>query len=519
MNNGASQRSSRVRTTPLSPARRRLTGFPISQISPGNWRKASRFSIPESVPAQGRTDLPGIRYRVAPDELRWRSRTAEKATRESEERFRMMADGCPAVMWWTNAKGGVQFFNRAYRELIGTTSEETAGNKWQQALHPEDSSEYLGAFRRAVRDRTPFHAEARARRADGEWRWMASYADPRFSPDGEFLGLSGVSLDLTERKRTEDALRQSHDSQRRQFADNSVAMLLIDPADGRIIDANDAALRFYGYPREQLLTMRASDLSTLTAYEVQHFLATVPRASGQLFQFKQGLADGSLRDVEVSSSLIQFGERRVLHAIVFDITARKRAEAALRESEMRHRLLFDGSRDAMLTLDLLSGKFTSANRAAVALYGARDEAALTKLGLGDVSPERQPDGSLSADKARETMAVILREGSHFFEWTHRRLDGANFHASIMLTKLEMAGQPFFQATVRDITADKLAEGKLRESEDRFRDGGRLPNRNLGDRRARGNSFHQPGVREVLWGCRRTVVGRPIALDRPSGRLE
>jgi PAS domain S-box-containing protein len=97
-----------------------------------------------------------------------KQKDAEEAMRESEERFRIMADGCPAAMWVTNAEGGIQFINRAYRELIGTTYEEAEGHKWQMALHPEDSTEYLGAFQRAMRERSPFHAEARARCA--EWR-------------------------------------------------------------------------------------------------------------------------------------------------------------------------------------------------------------------------------------------------------------------------------------------------------------------------------------------------------------
>jgi PAS domain S-box-containing protein len=164
-----------------------------------------------------------------------KQRDAEEAMQESEERFRIMADGCPAVMWVTNAEGGIQFINRAYRDLIGTTYEETEGHKWRMALHPGDSAQYLGAFQRSVRDHTPFRAEARARRADGEWRWMASYGAPRFSTDGEFLGHVGLSLDITERKCMEDALRESDESHRRQFADNSVAMVLIDPADRRVL--------------------------------------------------------------------------------------------------------------------------------------------------------------------------------------------------------------------------------------------------------------------------------------------
>jgi PAS domain S-box-containing protein len=146
----------------------------------------------------------------------------------------------------------------------------------------------------------------------------------------------------------------------------------------------------------------------------------------------------------------------------------------LLESEARHRLLFDGSRDAIMTLAPPSWKFTSGNPAALEMFRARDSAEFTALGPWDVSPERQPDGSLSADKIREVMETALREGSRFFEWTHRRLGGADFPASVLVTRVELAaGQAFLQATVRDITAQKQAEERIEKTLTRQRGVSRL----------------------------------------------
>jgi PAS domain S-box-containing protein len=152
---------------------------------------------------------------------------------------------------------------------------------------------------------------------------------------------------------------------------------------------------------------------------------------------------------------------------------RKQQEDALRESEARQRLLFNGSRDAMMTMDPPSWKFTSGNPAALEMFGARDAAEFTKLGPGDVSPERQPDGISSADKIREVMETALREGSLFFEWTHRRLGGADFPTTVLIARMEMAGQAFLQATVRDITAQKQAEERIEKTLMRQRGIGKL----------------------------------------------
>ena len=122
------------------------------------------------------------------------------------------------------------------------------------------------------------------------------------------------------------ALRESEQSYRNQFYNNLAVMLLIDPNDGKIIDANAAALGFYGYHREQMLTLRITDVNNLHASEVRQAMESIPQGEGKRFNFQHRLADGSVRDVEVSSSAIQFGERTVLHSIIQDVTERKRGE-------------------------------------------------------------------------------------------------------------------------------------------------------------------------------------------------
>jgi signal transduction histidine kinase/DNA-binding response OmpR family regulator len=90
--------------------------------------------------------------------------------------------------------------------------EQAGGDQSRLLIHPDDYSEYVGKFLVAVRERTPFRAEARVRRADGEWRWIASYAEPRMSLNGDFLGHVGISPDITDRKQGEEALQRAKDA-------------------------------------------------------------------------------------------------------------------------------------------------------------------------------------------------------------------------------------------------------------------------------------------------------------------
>jgi len=143
-----------------------------------------------------------------------------------------------------------------------------------------------------------------------------------------------------------------------------------------------------------------------------------------------------------------------------DITAQRQAQEALRTSEMRYRTLYDSSRDAIMVLTPTEG-FLSGNPAAIKIFGCRDEEEFTSCTPADLSPEYQPDGVLSGAKAQQMMATAMKEGSHFFEWKHRRIDDSEFFATVLLTLLELEGKDYLQATVRDITDQKLAAEELR----------------------------------------------------------
>ena len=128
----------------------------------------------------------------------------------------------------------------------------------------------------------------------------------------------------------------------------------------------------------------------------------------------------------------------------------QRIEESLRDSEAKHRVLFESSRDALMILAPPSWRFTSGNPATVAMFRAKDEAEFVSKCLWELSPERQPDGQPSAEKAQAMIEKAMRDGGHFFEWTHKRLDGEVFLATVLLTRFELKGQAMLQATVRDI---------------------------------------------------------------------
>jgi PAS domain S-box-containing protein len=141
------------------------------------------------------------------------------------------------------------------------------------------------------------------------------------------------------------------------------------------------------------------------------------------------------------------------------------AEEELQESEERHRVLFESSRDATMTLEPPTWNFTTGNPATIELFKAKNEEEFTSKGPGNLSPERQPDGRASAEKAKEMIETAMRDGSCFFEWTHKRMNGEDFSATVLLSRIAQGGKVFLQATVRDITMQKKLEIKLKEKID------------------------------------------------------
>ncbi|MBE3036538.1 MAG: diguanylate cyclase [Candidatus Atribacteria bacterium] len=149
------------------------------------------------------------------------------------------------------------------------------------------------------------------------------------------------------------------------------------------------------------------------------------------------------------------------------LITRKKATEALQESEDRYRNLFAYSRDAIMILEPPSWNFTSVNPATLEIFKAKNEAEFLLRGPGELSPELQPDGRASCEKAKEMNETALRKGSHFFEWVHKRTNGEEFTAEVLLSRIEQDGKVFLQAVVRDITGRKQAEEALRESVEKF----------------------------------------------------
>jgi PAS domain S-box-containing protein len=133
---------------------------------------------------------------------------AEQALRESEDRFRTMANSAPVMIWMADVTGACTYFNQRWLDFRGRTLEEELGDGWAEGVHPEDLDYVLETYRAAVEAQRSYTIEYRVRRADGEYRWLLDVGTPRHSPNGTLLGFIGSCTDITEQKGAEQAERR-----------------------------------------------------------------------------------------------------------------------------------------------------------------------------------------------------------------------------------------------------------------------------------------------------------------------
>ena len=313
--------------------------------------------------------------------------------------------------------------------------------------------------------------------------WIASFATQQVAKDGRILdvwltvtklvdgdgrpiGIASTARDLTAGKLATDLQLASELRYRRLFETAEDGILILDAVTGLIVDVNPFLIDLLGYSRTVFLGKKLWEVGLFKDIVANRakFAELQEHEHIRYEDLPLETSDGRQIEVEFVSTVYQVDGKKVIQCNIRDLTLRKRMEAALAGCENKYRDLFQGNRDALMTLEPPTWKLTAGNPAALQMFGAKDEVDFIAHAPWELSPERQPDGRASAEKAQEMFETVLREGSHFFEWTHRRLDGGEFQVNVLLTKMERDGKVVVQATVRDITERKRAEMALREKE-------------------------------------------------------
>jgi two-component system cell cycle sensor histidine kinase/response regulator CckA len=236
---------------------------------------------------------------------------------------------------------------------------------------------------------------------------------------------------------------------------------------GRILEANLTAASLLGVTRDLLVEQ-----------PLTHFIA--PEDQDTYYRHRQQLLGPDRREVcelgmlrcdrqplwvrlEATTTTDSYGTF-VCRSVMSDVTDRRRAERTLQASELRHRVLFENSHDALMTLTPPAWRFTSGNAMALRLFGLTDEESFLSHAPSEYSPALQPDGRASGEKFAAMIQAALRDGAHLCEWTFRCLSGREFPATLLRARIELDGAPLLQATVRDETELKELHAMLSQQD-------------------------------------------------------
>jgi PAS domain S-box-containing protein len=281
---------------------------------------------------------------------------AKELLRESEERFRLIANSAPVPMWVSKLDGTRSFANQAYLDFLGLGYQKAIVFDWRKILHPDDLSRIVGESLAGEASLQPFVLEARYRRADGAWRWMRSESQPRWDPAGKHIGFIGVAHDITAAKEAEGELRrlnetleqrikertsqlQSNEAQLRAIFETSNQYQGLLDLQGNVIYANKTALAG--------IQAGVADVVGKPFWDSLWF-STTPGAREAVFNGFAAVRQGEsmrtemLLHLPIGDRYFDFAMRPVFdqHGAVasvlpeaVDITERRQAEEALRQSQ------------------------------------------------------------------------------------------------------------------------------------------------------------------------------------------
>ncbi|HEY5086821.1 MAG TPA: PAS domain S-box protein [Gemmatimonadaceae bacterium] len=273
---------------------------------------------------------------------------------ERDERLRLIYNSTHDCMFLVRIEGPGIFrcesVNRAYTQVTGLSEAEVVGRTPEEILPPNAATFALERYQAAVDARVALTYSEDIMLPAGRVVFE-TILTPVINAAGECTHLLGALRDITARKVIAEALQASEARYRQLFESNGSVQFLVDVETSHILDANPAAERFYGWTREQMRSMDASDITEMTQAEWKAYANAVSHGLETATVRTHRLASGETRTVEVFAGEFMFDNARVFHSIVHDVSDRVRAEEALRDSEARFRSALDNSLDIFTVLD------------------------------------------------------------------------------------------------------------------------------------------------------------------------
>jgi two-component system cell cycle sensor histidine kinase/response regulator CckA len=388
---------------------------------------------------------------------------AEAALRESEEKFAKAFRASPGAMAITepDERGFIEI-NDGFTRMFGYEPGEIIGRRAEDLGLWVDADERERVRTRLEREGSVSETEVRRRRKDRSEITCLMSAEPLELEGRRCLVIA--FYDITDRKRAEAALRESEEKFAKAFHASAGAMAISEPGGRGFVEVNDGYVRMFGYTREELIGRSIGDLQMWGSEEERAKLARVfgEWRSVRDMEVVRRRRDGTLITCILSAEPIELGGRKCVLSSLYDITARRQAEQALRDSEERFSKAFRAVPDAVIITEYGSGRIVDANEGCLKIYGySRDDC------IGRTSLEM---GLWADANDRLRLLEALRAGSgtvRDLEISGRRKNGEIVNVLLSCENIELDGRAHLVTIAHDITERKQAEQALRDSEVKF----------------------------------------------------
>jgi PAS domain S-box-containing protein len=390
------------------------------------------------------------------------SRRVEAQLRDSEERFRLLAENSRDVIRLYDAGVTIRYASPSCATVLGYEPEELVGHHASEFQHPDDVASREGREQAVIAADDELTVTYRSRHKHGGYVWLESSVRAlRDEAGGAVTGFQEAARDIGEREQAEQDLRAAEERYRDLF-ENSPSGLARTTLDGKLIDANPAYASLLGYDSvEHLRADGPSDLTGLyeNASDRDAVFETVRQGLARGLEVRLRRRDGSWVWVaaDVNPTTDADGELTGWQGAMIDITARKQAEEALRESEERFRLLAENATDVItrVSTQSITHYVSPASRE---LYGYEPEEMVGRSAWEYIHPDDHP-------RVRQTSDAVRIPGRHDFavEYRARRKDGSYIWVESRVRTLwdPVTGEAAeFQNATRDISERKLAESEL-----------------------------------------------------------
>ena len=390
----------------------------------------------------------------------------EDALKQSEGKYRFLTEKMADIVWTLDRDFRTTYVSPSIEKVLGFTPEERKRQTLEEIVTPESLQEVQMMFLEELRrdeegstdpDRS-VTIEVKYYRKDGSTVWMENSVKAIRDPAGAIVGMHGVSRDITERKKAEEALRESEKKFRSVFDLSPQAIALTDVETGKFIEVNQKLSELSKYRKEELIGRTTTELGFYTKADRNRFIKELSE-SGEVhgLEIDFRIKNGSKVDTLMFATIIELAGKSFILSIFIDVTERKQMEKDLRESEEKYRLLIENANDAIFIAQDGIVKFPNPRTLETVGYSAEELAKIPFIDL--IHPE---DRDVVLERHLRRLKGEDLPSTYSFRVINKK--GEQLWGELSTVRIDWEGRPATLNFLRDITQQKKLEAQLGQSQ-------------------------------------------------------